>query len=132
MLIKYNEARILGFAGHLIKPGINDLPSEVVADMQDDDMLAYKFDNELLEIVEVEGVKKKKGEKKASGMDLLLRAPEKEAVKLVAQTVDMVVLEAWLGDEKRLTVKKALKAQIAKIKNVKFRDDGKKKEKEEE
>ena len=118
MLIKFNRPTVLGFKTHLIKPGINDLPAEDVAEMQDDEILAGKFDSGELEIVEVEGPKKG-----LSAIERLAKAPGKEAIKLAAQTVDLVILTGWLEVEKRKMVKEAIRAQISKIKNVKFRDE---------
>lgn len=121
MLIKYNQPRILGFKDVLIIPGINDLSAEFVAEMQDDSIIAGKFDSGELEIVEIPGVKGKKGEE-LSAVDRMLKATDKNAVVLVGSTIDVALLEDWLAREKRVPVKKALRAQLAKIRDVKFRD----------
>lgn len=124
MLVKFNAKRVLGFGDHLIIPGINDLPEEVVSDMMDDSIISAKFDDGELEILDKEdlGVKAKKG-KDLSGVELLLAASEKNAKDLAAQTVDMKILKKWINREKRAVVRKAVRAQIDKIRNIKFREE---------
>lgn len=121
MLIKFNRPSVLGFQDKLLRPGLNDLTAEFVADMQDDSILALKFESGELEIVETDGAKKKKGVE-TSAADRLASAPENEAKRLTAQTLDPTILNDWMKKEKRVSVKKLIKAQIAKIQNIKFRD----------
>lgn len=52
----------------------------------------------------------------AAATENKLPASDKEALKLVADTVDKALLESWLASEKRGAVKKALSAQLDKIK----------------
>lgn len=128
MLVKFNSVRVLGFQERLIIPGINDLPEAMVADLMDDSIHAAKFDSGELEVVDKEqiGAVKVKTEKKGkppTGVDVLLAASEKNAVKLASETVDTAILKVWNKREDRPSVKAAIKAQWNKIKNVKFRDE---------
>lgn len=121
MLVKYNRAAILGFKDVLIKPGINNLSADFVLDMQDDPIIAHKFENGELEIIEIEGVRSKNGVEVTAAERLAL-APDNDAKKLTTQTVDISILEDWFKKEKRVAIRKSIKEQIAKIKNVKFRE----------
>lgn len=127
MLVKFNATRVLGFKDRMIIPGINDLPEDLVADMMEDDIMADKFDREELEIIGKEDVGAKKVVSKKgsapSGVDLLLAASDKNAKNLAGSTVDLTILETWLMREKRGPIKKAIKDQIAKIKNIKYREE---------
>lgn len=121
MLIKFNRPRILGFQNRLIKPGVNELPASLVEEMQDDDILAAKFESGELEIIEVETVESPK--KSLGSIGKLLAASERDAKRLVNETIDMEILTAWLKKEKKIVIRKALKERIAKIKDVKFRNE---------
>lgn len=129
MLVKFNATRLLGFQGKFIIPGINDLTTEMVMDMQDDSVLAAKFDSGELQMIDRESIgatqiKKKKGEA-ITGIDVLLNANEKHAAKLAKETVSMEILQVWVKKEKRPAVKKLVQGQIDKIKNIEYRDEKK-------
>lgn len=127
MLVKFNAPRLLGFKDVFIKPGVNDLDEEFVADMMEDSVLAHKFEIGELEIIDREdiGAEKVVGKngQAPSGVDVLLGATEKKATELAGQTVDTDILKTWFKKEKRGPVKAAIKAQWNKIKNIKFRDE---------
>lgn len=127
MLIKFNSPRLLGFNDKLIMPGINDLEADLVAAMLEDPILAQKIEDGELEILDKSDLGAKKVKSKTggapSGVDLLLASADKSALMAVKSTVAMPILEEWLSREKRVPVKKALREQIAKIKNVEFRDE---------
>lgn len=127
MLIKFNSVRLLGFHHHFVKPGINDIEESVVQDMMADPILAAKFESGELEVLDksdvgAKNVKASVAGKEPSGVDLLAASEPKKAVSLVGQTVDMDVLEAWFKKDKRKVVRDALRKQIAKIKDIKYRE----------
>lgn len=127
MLIKFNRPSVLGFNGKLLKPGVNDLSSEFVAEMMEDEIIAGKFDKGELEIVNIPGVKTKKNGEEPSAVDRLLKAGEGEAKELAVKTVDLEILKEWASREKRKSVKKVVKMQIAKITNIEYRETSKEK-----
>lgn len=133
MLVKFNKATILGFGEHLIKPGVNDLPAEAVAAMQEDEIIMGKFESGELELIDSPSVKgKKKGAPAPSAAERLASIEsEKEAVKLAGETIDMDILGQWLKLDKRVKVRNAIKVQRKKIKDVKFREDDKEEKGEE-
>lgn len=127
MLVKFNSTRTLGFKEKIVIPGLNDLDPDFVADMMDDDILAGKFDRGELEVLDAEDIGAKKVKTKngaaPTGVDLLLAASDKNSIALAAKTVDLNILNAWLLREKRVPVRKAIKAQVDKIKNIEYRDE---------
>lgn len=134
MLIKFNAKRVLGYShpkhesGRII-PGVQEIHDDVVIDMLGDKILAHKFESGELEAVDRDAigalrVKRKKG-LPASGVQILLAANEREALKLAVKTVDMELLKQWANQEKRPSVRKAVVNQIRKIRDIKYRDDEK-------
>lgn len=124
MLVRYNKARILGYGEHLLKPGVNDIPAEVVAAMQDDHIMAAKFDSGEIEHIDT-GPKKKTptGEPPTTG-ERLAGMDKSEAVSLIEKTADLSILQDWFKADKRKVVRDALRLQVKKIKNPTFRDGG--------
>jgi hypothetical protein len=123
MFVKFNAKRLLSVndGAIILKPGMNDLSSDVVAQMQEDEILCAKFDSGELEIVQP-SVKAKNG-KKPKGVAALLAAPEGEAKELAAQTVDVEILKEWKKKEPRKSVRLVLQSMLKKISDVKFRGD---------
>lgn len=130
MLVHYKASRVLGFKDRFIIPGINELPAEFVDEMLEDEIVAIKFDEgELLiigkEELGVTKIAKKKGQK-TSGVDLLAASNDRAALDMASKTVDVTILERWLGVEKRGKIRTAIGKQLAKIRNVKYRGEDEK------
>lgn len=134
MLVHYKGKRLVGLValGHdkPLMPGLNEIPGDIVAKLVDHKVQGSKFDEDDITIIGkddlgVKGLKKKGGQ--VTGIDLLLAAGDRAALDMAGKTVDLSILDRWVKKEKRPVVAKALRKQIGKIRNIKYRDkeDGK-------
>lgn len=89
-------------------PGINAVNAETWGAAKAHQSVQRLIDAELLTEVQA------KGEKAAT--EAKLPASDKDALKLVAETVDRELLESWAKGEKREKLKRALASQLDKIK----------------
>jgi hypothetical protein len=126
MLLKYNQARVLGFEGIFLTPGLNDVAPEIVAAMQDDEIMQAKFDSKQIEIVDVETPPRAKSSRSSGeddGIHHKLKSLDRvDAVEAIEKTADLTLLQRWFSADKRKTVREAIRKQVKRIKNPEYRE----------
>ena len=126
MLINYKKKNTItlpktmdGKSVAMLKPGMNEFPSEVWGDHKQHPIIKAMVENGDIEEVTVTG--KKEGNKKAPTLGAddkeidISKVETKDAKSLVNETLDLKILERWEAQETRIEVKKLIKKQMDKI-----------------
>ncbi len=93
-----------------LQPGINEAPPLWEQARKHPLVVKALEDGEILEIETA-----RKGEAKPGDPADLSHAPEKQALGVIADTVQVVLLHKWLASEKRDKVIKAIRDQLDKL-----------------
>ncbi len=128
MIIKNNRLGLIGLGFEpttnkpvaILLPGPNEMKAEQWAKVAKHPTVERWIEEGVLEIIGDET-------KDVSPGVVLSKLSPRDAEKTVSETIDMGILEAWLGKEKRPRVVKALQKQIAEIKAppvLRNRDEG--------
>lgn len=111
MLIKNNTPSVLGFGSKeksgqilVMKPGVNDVPGQFWEQFETHPTVKVWMDEGKLEVLTED--------EKAPVEKVLAGLKPADAVKVVKDTLDAGLLEAWLKTEKRPAVVKAMKKQL--------------------
>lgn len=112
MLIKFNEARILDALGTKIIPGVQEVSSEFFEKAMKNKTLRYKFENNLLEVVDG-------GSDAISSFLVMAPAKIKDVIK---HTNDLQLLSNWRAREVRESVKAIIEVRIKQLQTVEYRD----------
>lgn len=108
MLIKYSGQNIYMVGAIDFLPGVNEVDPKKWAEVEKHPLVKVRLEEGILQVLSEGG--------KGKPADVSLASfKEKEAVKLVKETVSKPLLEKWLADEKRGSVKDAIKAQLDEI-----------------
>lgn len=108
MLIKYTGQNVYMVGSIDFLPGVNEVDAKKWAEVEKHPLVKVRLEEGILQVLS-EG-----GKGKAADISLA-NFKEKEAVKLVKETVSKPLLEKWLDDEKRSAVKQALQEQLDEI-----------------
>lgn len=110
MLIKNNTPTVLGFGSKeksgqvlVMKPGVNDVPGQFWEQVETHPTVKVWMDEGKLEVLTEDA--------KTPVEKVLVGLKPADAVKVVKDTLDSGMLEAWMKTEKRPAVVKALKKQ---------------------
>lgn len=91
----------------VLKPGANVVTPEVAAIIKNHPVMKIEIENGNLEIV---------AEHEQGGEKVVLsKLKPKEAIDLAGKTTDKALIKAWLAEEKRDAVKKALQEQLEQL-----------------
>ena len=108
MLIKYSGQNIYMVGSINFLPGVNEVDAKKWAEVEKHPLVKFRLEEGTLQVLS-EGSKGKPADVS------LANFKDKEALKLVKETVSKPLLEKWLADEKRSAVKQALQEQLGEI-----------------
>lgn len=108
MLIKYAGQNVYMVGQLEFLPGVNEVDPKKWAEVEKHPLVKVRLEEGILQVLS-EGGKGKSAEVSLASFK------DKEAVKLVKETVSKPLLEKWLAEEKRSAVKQALQEQLEEI-----------------
>ena len=108
MLIKYTGQNVYMVGSLEFLPGVNDVDPKKWAEVEKHPLVKIRLEENILQVLSEGG----KGKAADPGLSSF---KDKDAVKLVKETVSKPLLEKWLAEEKRSAVKSAIQEQLDEI-----------------